>query len=247
MICAGRAREDVGIGRARRTHQDFLVELVDERRRRGQDEAALLGRHASAGAERWVLAARNAGLAAVVAGSRGCECGESSMRRLLRTVPGLAARAAVRRRPKTPESPPVVGRVARRRLVLPRATIRRAAVERYDPKSLIRLSHPCAPHPGDFSRLRGRVSRTPPHKGKVSVVAALPCPSSSRSNRLARRHRPPWALNARRTRAEPRHRPARPSPARSSPDCAETNARRTRAPRPTSRAPRKPRTAAAFG
>ena len=76
MICAGRAREYVGIGRARRTHQDFLVELVDERRRRGQDEAALLGRHASAGAERWVLAARNAGLAAVVAG-RGCECGES--------------------------------------------------------------------------------------------------------------------------------------------------------------------------
>ena len=77
MICAGRARECVGIGRARRTHQDFLVELVDERRRRGQDEAALLGRHASAGAERWVLAARNAGLAAVVAGCRGCESGES--------------------------------------------------------------------------------------------------------------------------------------------------------------------------
>ena len=176
MICAGRARECVGIGRARRTHQDFLVELVDERRRRGQDEAALLGRHASAGAERWVLAARNAGLAAVVAGCRGCECGESSMLEALHLAPcrGLPARAAVRRRRKTPEPPPGVGRVARRRLVLPRATSRGAAVEKYDPKSLSRLSNPCAPHPGDFSRLRGRVSRTARHRRKSRLLPLCP-------------------------------------------------------------------------
>jgi hypothetical protein len=113
MICAGRAREYVGIGRARRTHQDFLVELVDERRRRGQDEAALLGRHASAGAERWVLAARNAGLAAAVAGSRGAS-GEmiEALDAAHRAGRGLLVRAAVRRRRNTPEPPPVVGRVA---------------------------------------------------------------------------------------------------------------------------------------
>ena len=75
------------------------------------------------------------------------------------SVPGLAARARARRRRNTPEPPPGVGRVAGRLLALPRATSRRATVEKYDPKSLSRLSHPCAPHPGDFSRLRGRVSR----------------------------------------------------------------------------------------